>query len=501
MSDPPPHPIAITPSDFSEALKTLTDSLPGLYLPTAPPRVLPLSPTPTTLTTTLPPTGLGLPATLTHLLHTLPPTLPRSATSPHYYGFVTGGATPAALLADLLVSTLDQNVQVHLPAESSATAIEARALALLLDLFRLTPATWPARAFTTGATGANILALAAAREHLLPGAAETGLQGRDRIQILAAMPHASIAKAASITGLGRSSLVDLSRPSAPWALDLPRLATALQTPNTKSIIVVSYGEVNTGRFDPSLPQIWALASAAGAWVHVDAAFGIFARAVSPTGAFADVAALAAPLDACAHSVAGDAHKLLNVPYDCGFFFARDAGALTAAFTNGAAPYLAAGGGAGAGAGDADGERVESPLNTHLENSQRFRALPVYATLTAYGAAGYGELVGRLVAHARGIAGIVAGIPELELLPEGAGVAEVFVVVLFRARDEAVNRGLRERINAAGGMYVSPAMWGGRSAVRCAVGNWRVAASEGGEGGWGGVRGVLEGAVKRAEAGA
>lgn len=173
------------------------------------------------------------------------------------------------------------------------------------------------------------------------------------------------------------------------------------------------------------------------------------------------------------------------PYDCGFFYTRTGELLQRNLRN-AAPYLTA------------PPSPASPLDTHLENSRRFRALPVYSTLVAYGAQGYRDLVRHLVSHAREIARIVYRHPAFELLPreaaagtEDQAVERVFMVVLFRARDEAQNQMLRERINSSGRMYVSATVWDGKPAIRCAVGNWRVASEKTGPAGWGVVEEVLQ----------
>jgi glutamate/tyrosine decarboxylase-like PLP-dependent enzyme len=143
-----------------------------------------------------------------------------------------------------------------------------------------------------------------------------------------------------------------------------------------------------------------------------------------------------------------------------------------------------------------GPAIPSPLNIHLENSRRFRALPVYATLAAYGAEGYKDLVKRLILHAREIARVVYRHPAFELLPVEDGTEEecinkVFMVVLFRARDPWQNQLLKERINETGRMYVSATVWDGKPAVRCAVGNWRVGEDKRGTEGWGVVEEVLQ----------
>ncbi|KAI5846782.1 pyridoxal phosphate-dependent transferase [Tricharina praecox] len=468
----------------------------------------------------LPQDGVGLTGVTHHLASSLLPAFNDSSISPHYYGFVTGGSTPAALLGDFLATIVDQNVQVHLPQETLATTLENRALEMLLDLFRLSRTTWQGRAFTTGCTAANILGLMCGREALLRdklvfagfgfsdasiadmGILEACLQARVMgIQVLSAAAHSSVAKAAAVVGIGRNQVKDIGLAATPWEFDMVLLGEALADGARKgvvSILVVGYGEVNTGRFVSNLRAIRTLVNRYGsAWIHVDAAFGIFARVFSPdarrdsANGMSDVALWAADIE-YADSIAGDGHKLLNVPYDCGFFYTRTSEILQQNLRN-AAPYLAA-----PPITNGSGPLVPSPLNTHLENSRRFRALPVYSTLVAYGARGYRELVKRLVLHAREIARVVYRHPAFELLPREAGVVteeqavnRVFMVVLFRAKDEWQNQLLKERINDTGRMYVSPTVWDGKPAVRCAVGNWRVSPEKNGPAGWGVVEEVLQ----------
>jgi glutamate/tyrosine decarboxylase-like PLP-dependent enzyme len=494
-----PHPTA---SELTSIATLVTALLHTRYPTTTLPRTLPdqalLQAFTSTLLSTLPGQGLGVEPTLAHLhpLSTL-----HAPLSAHYHGFVTGHHTPAALAADLLATLLDTNVHLHLPLESAATAVTAAALRMLLDLFSIPRDAFAGRVFTTGATGSNILALAAAREHLAPGSAARGFTlacvsaGRPRgVEVLTAGGgHSSIAKAAAVLGLGRESVRDLgdSAGGRPWMFELRALEERLrrnQAEGRGSVVVVNAGEVNTGRFEARVAAIRDLADRFGsAWVHVDAAFGLFARLLPRGGA---EEAWVAGLER-AHSIAGDGHKLLQVPYDCGFLFVHSPTLLAEVCKN-VAPYLQAGGGGG-------GSRVEeSPLNTHLENSARFRGLPVYATLATYGKEGYEGMMRAMVAHARGIARVVLAHEGYELLPreeerieEEERVRRVFIVVLFRARDEGLNRVLKERINAGGMMYVSGTEWDGRPAVRCAVSNWMASAEKEGPAGWGMVEEVLD----------
>ena len=248
----------------------------------------------------LPAHGLAIQQTTEHLLEHIAPALNNASLSPNYYGFVTGGVTPAARVADSLVSFYDQNVSVHLPDETVATAVEDGALALLLDLLRLDKRIWSGRTFTTGATSSNILGLACAREYIIDqainrlrerlidsnGEGVSGSVGEhgwlqacraaniENVQILSTLPHSSLRKASSILGLGRSCVHDVGMENQFLKFDLEKTEELLRLSNTVSILVISCGEVNTGFFAThSLDEVQALRSLCdqyGAWIHVDA---------------------------------------------------------------------------------------------------------------------------------------------------------------------------------------------------------------------------------------
>lgn len=203
---------------------------------------------------------------------------------------------------------------------------------MLLELFHLDKTEWLGRTFTTGATASNILGLACGRENLLQAALkragyadasvgdlgilaaciDAGITG---IQVLSAAPHSSITKAASIVGIGRKQVHDVSWSDTPWEFDLEELEERLrlgQEQGIVSIVVVGFGEVNTGRFTTGLGDIRRLLDEYGGWLHVDAAFGIFARVlIGAEEELAEVAGWAGGIE-FADSIAGDGHKLLNV---------------------------------------------------------------------------------------------------------------------------------------------------------------------------------------------
>ncbi|KAK4177869.1 putative L-2,4-diaminobutyrate decarboxylase [Triangularia setosa] len=466
---------------------------------------LPVLPTATTLTQTLnslPPPPYSLPTlgpedTLTHLLSSILPSLNQQSLSPYYYGFVTGSSLPIAEIADNLVSALDQNVQVHFPpsspwVHSSATYIESTTLSMLLSLLSLPLDAFPAKTFTTGATSSNILGLACGREFVISSrlpadsarktVAKVGLvkacvaAGVQDIQILTSKPHSSLLKAAKILGLGEGSVLDVGQDAKPWKMDLDKLERELQEAeknNIANIIVISCGEVNTGRFATAvfdMPKIRSLADRYKAWIHVDGAFGIFARALPKTVEFLILHARVAGME-LADSIGADGHKLLNVPYDNGIFFSRHPSTLTQVFSNPGAAYLAP----FSPSSTTSQNEILSPLNIGLENSRRFRALPVYAVLKSEGREGMEAMFSRMVLLARKIASFVHDSEHYELLPQTENYIEedVFMIVLFRAKSEALNEVLVDRINQTGKMFVSGTQWQGKKAVRIAVSTWRV----------------------------
>lgn len=171
----------------------------------------------------------------------------------------------------------------------------------------------------------------------------------------------------------------------------------------------------------------------------------------------------------ADSIAGDAHKLLNVPYDCGFFFCRYENLAQQVFQNLNAAYL--------NTGSTEPKITQSPLNIGIENSRRFRGLPVYATLMAYGRRGYTEMLQKQITLARRIASYLFDHELFDLLPGSLRCwleieKDIFIIVLFRAKDDAFNNSLVSRINSTSRIYVSGTMWLDHPATRIAVANWQ-----------------------------
>ncbi|CAK7215047.1 hypothetical protein SEUCBS140593_002395 [Sporothrix eucalyptigena] len=456
----------------------------------------------------------GVRATLDHIIETIVPALNGQNLSGRYYGFVTGSVLPVAEAADNIVSALDQNLHAHLPTQTISTTVEAAALQMLTDVLGLNDDQWTGRIFTTGATASNVLGLAMGREAVIdtrlrlrrgqpprgadsslsaPNAvAELGLlracqeAGVSDIRILTTLGHSSLYKAASIVGLGRAAIVDLPySDDEPWRLDISAVEQTLEAAAAQSksgssvahIISISAGEINTGRFATNglddMQRLRAIANKYGAWIHVDAAFGLFTRALPDTAEFARLRQYTDGLE-LADSITSDGHKLLNVPYDAGIFFSRHRRLQFEIFQNANAAYLS--GGATGTSSSSNELSIPSPMNMGIENSRRFRALPVYAVLMSEGREGLATILARMVRLARGIQQILRRLPEYETFGDEDGLDrddETHISVLFWAKDDAINSNLAARINAPRQIYVSPTAWRGRPACRVAVSSWRV----------------------------
>jgi glutamate/tyrosine decarboxylase-like PLP-dependent enzyme len=378
-----------------------------------------------------------------------------ASSGPRFFHFVTGGSTPAALGADWLASAFDQSAFAWV-ASPLGSRLEAVALDWLKELFEL-PSSWGG-VLTTGATMANFAGLAAARQwwgeqHGLD-VARDGLTRAVPV-FSSGYVHSTALKALAMLGIGRASMRTFSRDEI-GRLDADGLEAALgELAGAPAILIGNAGDVNTGDFDP-LEAMADLAERYGAWLHVDGAFGLFAR-LTPRAS-----ALAAGVER-ADSVIADGHKWLNVPYDCGFAFVRDRALLAKVFALDAA-YL-----------PSPDDRRPNFGFLGPESSRRARGLAVWATLRAYGRSGYRELVERNLALAQRIASRVDHAPDLQRL---ADVPLNIVCFRYRpdGRDEAaldeLNRRLGEAILEHGRVYVGTTVYRGHVAFRPAVVNWR-----------------------------
>ncbi|MFD0821885.1 pyridoxal phosphate-dependent decarboxylase family protein, partial [Micromonospora zhanjiangensis] len=337
----------------------------------------------------LPREGVGLAGALARFTRRWEPGFSASA-GPRYLGFVTGGATPAAVAGDWLTSAYDQNAASG--EDSSAAALERETVRWLAEIVGLGDR--HVGSFVTGATMSTFVGLAIAREWLgerlgVP-VAEAGVSALGSVPVLSGTPHSSVYKALSMLGLGRRSVRLVPVPAGREAVDVDALGEALAALDGRpAVVVANAGTVNTVDFD-DLRAIAALREHHPFWLHVDAAFGGLAG-LSP--------AYASLLDGIAEadSVCVDLHKWLNVPYDAAVQFTRHRDLQTRVFQNTAA-YL--------------GELTDEPDFLHLtpENSRRLRALPAWFSLTAYGADGHRDIVERNVASARRLGERLAALP-------------------------------------------------------------------------------------------
>jgi glutamate/tyrosine decarboxylase-like PLP-dependent enzyme len=411
----------------------------------------------------LPEKGLGTRTAVETLLRVGTATATASA-GPRFYHFVIGGSTPAALAADWVVSMLDQNAFVR-ASSRFADAVETVTLDWLRDLYGL-PAGWGG-ALTSSATFANLTGLALAThwwgERLGVDVASTGLVGLPRMPVLSSgHVHPSARKALQLLGHGKDTVEVFAADGGAGDVDLAAMRRRLaELDGAPAVIVGTAGEPNAAAFDP-LADLADLAEAYGAWLHIDGAFGIFA-ALSPRTAH-----LTAGLER-ADSVAADAHKWLNVPYESGFVLVREPARLGPAFGMPGAAYLP---------GPDDPRGGYGLLGP--ESSRRARALPIWATLAAYGRAGYREMVERHCDLAAHLAAAVDAAPDLERL------AEVRLnVVCFRYRPDLtseaelneVNRALGEALLDDGRVFAGTTVYRGHVALRPAISNWRTTAAD------------------------
>ncbi|MBB4924629.1 glutamate/tyrosine decarboxylase-like PLP-dependent enzyme [Kitasatospora kifunensis] len=404
----------------------------------------------------LPERGEGLAAALAEFGQRWEPRLSSSA-GPRYFGFVTGGVTPAALAGDWLTATVDQNSNSSM--DPAGQQLERETVGWLREAFGLGAAHHGA--FVSGATMSNTVGLAIAREwlgeRLGVSPAEDGVGALGRVRVLSGSAHSSIAKGLSILGLGRTALTPVATLADREAVDPSALEQALRAVDGPCVVVANAGTVNTVDFD-DLRAIAALRERYDFWLHVDAAFGAFA-AFSP-----EHEQLVAGLDS-ADSVCVDLHKWLNVPYDSAVQFTRRPDLQARVFRN-AAAYL--------------GPLGEDPDLVHLtpENSHRLRALAAWFTLRAYGRDGHREIVERCVAGARALGEAVAAEPVLRLLAP----VRLNVVCFTLADQSGGGEAVAERLTALAAAlgeeaFLTPTVHAGHPALRAAFSNWRTTSAD------------------------
>ena len=376
---------------------------------------------------------------------------------PRYFGFVVGGGVPAALTADWLASTWDQNAMLyaHSPA---ASVVEEVAASWVVGIFGLPAGS--SVGFATGATTASFTALAAARHAVLERAGwnveDDGLIGAPPIAVVTSdESHVTIFVSLQMLGLGRSRVHRVAA-DGQGRMRADALRETLARIDGPTIVCAQAGNVNTGSFDP-LPEIVEIVRAQpNAWLHVDGAFGLWAAAVP---ALRDrVAGLAG-----ADSWTTDAHKWLNVPYDSGIVICRDASAHHAAMTLGAAYYVETAG----------GER--DPYNWVPESSRRARGFAIYAALKSLGRAGLADMIDGCCRIARRMADALRETDGVRILND---VVLNQVLVRFAppgGGDAAATDDFTRRVIAAvqmdGTCWLGGTTWHGRAAMRISVSNW------------------------------
>jgi glutamate/tyrosine decarboxylase-like PLP-dependent enzyme len=370
--------------------------------------------------------------------------------SPRYFGFVIGGTLPAALGADWLAGAWDQIASLYVcgPSASVAEEVSGRWVLELLGL-----PSGSGFGLTTGGTMANFSGIAAGRHAVLERAGwdveAKGLNGAPEVRVLVGEhAHATIFVALRLLGLGDANAIRVKADDA-GRIDPDALAAELDRGNGPAIVCAQAGEVNTGCFDP-FPALTEICRGHDAWLHVDGAVGLWAAASREFDSQTE------GLDR-ADSWSTDAHKWLNVPYDCGFIAVADPDHLRGAMGI-SAPYLTA-------APDARDSYQYVP-----ESSRRARGFPLYAALRSLGREGVADLVERTSALARLMASELEGDPALEVLNEVV-INQALVGIVGDESGELTADAV-ERIQQDGTCWLAATRWRGRPAIRISVCNWR-----------------------------
>jgi glutamate/tyrosine decarboxylase-like PLP-dependent enzyme len=375
--------------------------------------------------------------------------------SGRFFAWVIGGSLESALAADWLVSTWDQNAALYACSPAAAVIEEAAGqwIKTLLDLPREA-----SFAFTTGCQLAHVTSLAAARHAVLKRAnwnvENDGLFGAPRVAIMASdQKHGSIERAIRYLGFGRASFVllqtDIAGRVMPQALE-----RALANATGPVIVILNAADLNSGVCDP-FPTLIPMAQQAGAWVHIDGAFGLLARAsYRHRGALNGVEQ--------ADSWATDGHKWLNVPFDCGIAIIRDCDAHRAAMTI-SASYVAT------------ETSPRDQIDWNPEWSRRARGVPVYAALKELGRQGVESMVDRCCAHCDALVQGIGALAGAEVVA-AANLNQGMICFSRRSQtseeNDAFTDEIIQRINATGEAFFSGTTWRGRRAMRVSVVNWR-----------------------------
>jgi glutamate/tyrosine decarboxylase-like PLP-dependent enzyme len=380
------------------------------------------------------------------LLHTHGSPATVAQTAGRYFGFVNGGVLPAALAARWLADAWDQNAALFVMSPI-ASELEAVCENWLVDLLGLPAGS--AAGFVTGTSSATICGVAAGRNEILKRLGwdvnADGLFGAPPVRVIIGdQAHATVAKALGILGLGKSRAEVV--PCDGQGRMIPSRMPAL---DGHCLVVAQAGNVNSGAFDP-FDEIGERARRAGAWVHVDGAFGLWA-AGSENKKF-----LTRGVET-ADSWSVDAHKTLNAPYDCGVVLCKHRDALANAMQTSASYIL--------GSAQRDG------MHLTLDMSRRARSIELWATLKALGRAGVGDLVDRLCGHAKHIA--------RDLAQHGFRILNdvVFNQVLVACDDADDTRATLARLQKSGECWCGGAVWNGEPVIRISVCSWATTESD------------------------
>ncbi len=401
----------------------------------------------------LPDSGVDAETVIEELVRGMDPGLVASA-GPRYFGFVIGGSVPAALAADWLTSTWDQNAAIYAAAPAACVAEEVCAR-WVVELFGLPHGS--SVGFVTGGQMGNFTGLAAARHAVLRRAGwdveRRGLLGAPPVRVLVGEEaHVTVAVAVRLLGLGADSIervaVDAQGRMRPEALD-----ERLSRTRGPAIVCAQAGNIDTGAIDP-LDEIGEIAARNGAWCHVDGAFGLWAAA-SP--AYRNRVSGIERAD----SWVADAHKWLNVPYDSSFAIVKDPASHRAAMALTAA-YL-----------PRENEEERWPAEWVPELSRRARALPVYAALRSLGRDGVARIVENCCARAAQLAGLFASAPEVEVLND---VTLNQVLVRFDD-DDATTDAVIRAVQDEGVCWLAGTTFRGRRAMRISICNWTTSADD------------------------
>jgi glutamate/tyrosine decarboxylase-like PLP-dependent enzyme len=370
-----------------------------------------------------------------------------------FFGWVMGGAVPAAVAADWLTSTWDQNGAI-VATSPAAAVVEEVCGTWIKELLGLPPSA--SFALVTGCQMAHVTGFAAARQRLLADRGidvqRHGLAGAPRLRVLASeLRHETIDRAVRLLGIGTDAIVAIPADDA-RGIDLALLEQALDAdPTAPTVVCLQAGELNTGAFD-AFGEASDLAHARAAWVHVDGAFGLWA------GASERYRHLVAGIERC-DSWATDGHKWLNVPFDCGFAFVADSAPHRASLTASASYFEHADGGRDA-------------VDWNPEWSRRARGFAVYAGIRSLGRTGVADLVERCCRHATTLVAEIGALPGAEVVAEPVVNQGLVRFTSQGCDDDRLTDEVIARIQEGGVAWFGGTAWRGRRVMRISVCNWR-----------------------------